>query len=101
MTRVRVHHDGDFVDRFCTNARANRLFPWKENGCMLLQKGGAMATNSFHLSAPDSAAVLGKAVLRAAERLAINGDTLARVLGVSPASASRLAAGTYTLNPSR
>ena len=61
-----------------------------------------MATNPLHpLSNPDSAVVLGKAVVRAAERLGINGDTLARVLGVSPASASRLAAGTYALNPSR
>jgi uncharacterized protein (DUF2384 family) len=61
-----------------------------------------MATNP-HATHPtaDSAAVLGKAVVRAAERLAVNGDTLARVLGISPASASRLAAGTYVLNPSR
>ena len=52
-------------------------------------------------SESDSAAVLGKAVVRVAERLAINGDTLSRVLGISPSSASRLAAGTYSLNPSR
>lgn len=50
---------------------------------------------------PRDSQVLGKAVLRAAAELDLNGDTLARVLGVSPSTASRLAAGRYALNPLR
>ena len=40
-----------------------------------------------------------KAALRAAERLNVPQRTLARVLGVSEASVSRMAAGTVTLAP--
>ncbi len=47
----------------------------------------------------DEAAVLSKAVLRAAERLGLKGGELARVLGVSSATVSRLQRGGYTLNP--
>lgn len=50
-------------------------------------------------AAPE--ATLGKAVRRAAELLGINQATLADVLGVSPATASRLCAGTYSLSPQR
>ena len=50
---------------------------------------------------PRAAEVLGKAVLRAAAELDLNGETLARVLGVSSSTASRLAAGRYALNPLR
>jgi hypothetical protein len=44
--------------------------------------------------------VVTRAVLRAAERLNVPQRTLARVLGVSEASVSRMAAGTVTLTPS-
>lgn len=47
------------------------------------------------------AAVLSKAVTRAAERLGISRALLARILGVSPASVTRLFAGSYVLDPSR
>ncbi len=44
-----------------------------------------------------AAAVISKAVLRAAAILGLNNATLARVLGVSAASITRLQAGSYTL----
>ncbi|WP_374494402.1 antitoxin Xre-like helix-turn-helix domain-containing protein [Zoogloea sp.] len=50
---------------------------------------------------PDAAAVLGKAVARAAERLGLSRALLAQVLGLSPASVSRLCSGTYQLDPKR
>ncbi|MCK6392530.1 antitoxin Xre-like helix-turn-helix domain-containing protein [Zoogloea sp.] len=50
---------------------------------------------------PEAAAVLGKAVARAAERLGLSRTLLAQVLGVSPASVSRLCAGNYHLDPKR
>lgn len=50
---------------------------------------------------PNAAAVLGKAVARAAERLGLSRALLAQVLGLSPASISRLCAGNYHLDPKR
>ena len=47
------------------------------------------------------AAVLSKAVARAAERMGISKALLAKVLGVSPATVTRLFAGNYLLDPSR
>jgi len=49
----------------------------------------------------DAAAVLSKAVARAAERLGISRTLLARVLGVSPAAVTRLYAGGYQLEQKR
>jgi hypothetical protein len=43
--------------------------------------------------------VVTKAALRAAELLRLSNKTLARILGVSEASVSRMGSGTYTLNP--
>lgn len=51
--------------------------------------------------AADAAAVLSKAVARAAERLEVSRSLLARVLGVSPATITRLYAGGYRLEQSR
>ena len=45
------------------------------------------------------AAVATKAVLRAAERLQVANRVLARVIGISEASVSRMRAGTYLLTP--
>lgn len=45
--------------------------------------------------------VLSKAVGRAAERLGITRALLAKVLGVSPATVTRLYAGDYELEPNR
>ncbi len=47
------------------------------------------------------AAVLSKAVTRAADRMGISRALLAKVLGVSPATVTRLFAGNYLLDPSR
>ena len=45
----------------------------------------------------DASAVVSKAVVRAAAALGLSNTGLARVLGLSPASASRLRDGTYVL----
>ncbi|THF62090.1 antitoxin Xre/MbcA/ParS toxin-binding domain-containing protein [Pseudothauera rhizosphaerae] len=50
---------------------------------------------------PAAATVLSKAVARAAERLGISRALLARVLGVSPATVTRLYGGSYHLERSR
>ncbi len=50
---------------------------------------------------PAPAEVLSKAVVRAAERLGLSHARLARVLGVSPATITRLYAGDYRLAPGR
>lgn len=49
----------------------------------------------------DAAAVLSKAVARAAERLGISRALLAGVLGLSPATVTRLYAGSYRLEQHR
>jgi transcriptional regulator with XRE-family HTH domain len=50
---------------------------------------------------PDAAATLSKAVARTLNLLQLKQATLARILGVSPATASRLCAGAYQLSPTR
>ncbi|MDP3294726.1 MAG: MbcA/ParS/Xre antitoxin family protein [Nevskia sp.] len=50
-------------------------------------------------AAGEAAPVLSKAVVRAAGRLALSQVQLAKALGLSPATASRLNAGTWTLVP--
>lgn len=50
---------------------------------------------------PEAAAVLSKAVARAAERLDVSKSMLAKVLGVSPPTISRLYSGTYLLDQNR
>ena len=47
----------------------------------------------------DEAAVVTKAVLRAAERLALPNRVLAATLGLSEATISRMGSGTYRLTP--
>jgi hypothetical protein len=58
---------------------------------------------SKHAKSPDNnenaAIVLSKAVVRACERLSINGTELAKILGVSQPTASRLCRGEYKLSP--
>ncbi|MGR7995379.1 antitoxin Xre/MbcA/ParS toxin-binding domain-containing protein [Xanthobacter sp. ZOL 2024] len=49
--------------------------------------------------APDAGAVLSKAVVRAAQRLDVKGAALAPILGLSPASLSRLRSGAFRLEP--
>jgi len=48
---------------------------------------------------PEPAAVLTKAVLRAAELLGLSSAALARILGVSEASVSRLVSGARQVDP--
>jgi transcriptional regulator with XRE-family HTH domain len=50
---------------------------------------------------PDPSVTLTKAVVRAANLLALSQAALAQVLGVSGATVSRLVAGHYTLQPTR
>ena len=50
--------------------------------------------------APSSASVLGKAVTRAADRLQISHSLLAKILGVSPTTITRLYQGGYELKAS-
>jgi uncharacterized protein (DUF2384 family) len=50
---------------------------------------------------PEAAAVLSKAVTRAAARLDLSKSLLAKVLGVSPPTVTRLYSGHYLLNPNR
>jgi transcriptional regulator with XRE-family HTH domain len=50
---------------------------------------------------PDPASTLTKAVLRATQFLGLSQAVLADILGVSAATASRLIAGTYALQPAR
>jgi transcriptional regulator with XRE-family HTH domain len=54
-------------------------------------------TKSRPVSAPDKAAVLTKATLRAATQLGLTNKTLATVIGVSEATVSRMRSGEYTL----
>jgi transcriptional regulator with XRE-family HTH domain len=49
----------------------------------------------------DAGATVTKAVIRASNLLQISQTSLARILGVSPATVSRLFAGSYVLNPQR
>ncbi|RJG07269.1 DUF2384 domain-containing protein [Noviherbaspirillum cavernae] len=50
---------------------------------------------------PEAGMTVSKAIVRAAELLQLRQSSLARILGISPATASRLCAGTYVLNPAR
>ena len=50
---------------------------------------------------PEAAAVLSKAVARAAERLDVSKSLLAKVLGVSPPTITRLYSGNYLLDQGR
>ena len=61
-----------------------------------------MSASAHNLAArPDSAQVLSKAVARAAERLDISRALLARILGVSPPTVTRLYSGAYKLDQRR
>jgi len=52
-------------------------------------------------SPPEAAAVLGKAVVRAGERLDLSKALLSRILGVSASTVTRLGQGQYQLDPQR
>lgn len=50
-------------------------------------------------SRPDAGRVVGKAVVRAADALGLSGRQLAEIIGVSPATVSRLRTEGYRLEP--
>lgn len=54
----------------------------------------------FITPASDPSRVVGRAVIRAADLLGVRGSVLARVLGLSEASVSRLKTEDYILDPS-
>jgi uncharacterized protein (DUF2384 family) len=56
-------------------------------------------TRTIARPAPEQGPVLTKAALRAAERLGISNKSLARIVGLSEASVSRMGTGAYTLSP--
>lgn len=60
-----------------------------------------LASHQNLANKPDPASVLTKAVARAAERLNISRALLAGILGVSPATVTRLYNGGYTLDVRR
>jgi uncharacterized protein (DUF2384 family) len=70
---------------------------------LFLQNRSCTMTAIAHpaTSKPQAAVVLSKAVARAAERLDISKSLLARVLGVSPPTITRLYSGTYLLDQNR
>ena len=59
------------------------------------------ASNLNPIATADSSQILSKAVTRAAERLGISRALLAMVLGVSPATVTRLYSGQYKLDERR
>jgi uncharacterized protein (DUF2384 family) len=59
-----------------------------------------MAASSVRAAAqPAAGPVLTKAALRAAERMGVSNKALARIVGLSEASVSRMGTGAYTLAP--
>ena len=58
-------------------------------------------TQASVTTAPDPRVVLTKAVTRSAERLDVSKALLAKVLGVSASTVTRLFAGNYQLEPNR
>ena len=59
--------------------------------------GVAMRAKSRPEPAPDEASVVSKAALRAADRLGIRNTVLARIVGVSEPTVSRMRRGDYLL----
>ncbi len=60
-----------------------------------------IAKNSVSGAYTQASEVLTKAVARAAEQLGLNKSLLARLLGLSPATVTRIYTGDYMLDPSR
>lgn len=56
-------------------------------------------TQPSSLASPDASTVLTKALLRASERLGLSQAALARTIGVSEATASRVARGRSVIDP--
>lgn len=56
-----------------------------------------MRSHPDHKNSPGEAAVVTKAALRAADRLGVRNNVLARIVGVSEPTVSRMRKGEYTL----
>jgi hypothetical protein len=78
-----------------------RVFPWKEiRDIIAVEMETAMPMSRSRAAAePEKAAVLTKAVLRAANQLGLTNKMLATVIGLSEATVSRMRAGGYVLQP--
>jgi len=63
------------------------------------RKGTGPGAPTHHASSAERSTVVSKAIVRAAELLGLSGAALARTIGVSEATASRLRAGAYALEP--
>lgn len=77
-----------------------RLFHWNEIRCIISIESmkKALARKPLHPNAaPKEGAVVTKAALRAADRLAIRNNALAKIVGVSAPTISRMRAGSYVL----
>lgn len=68
---------------------------------LFLPENTAMPTSLPTTATPDPSAVLTKAVARAAERLGITKALLAKILGLSPPTVTRLYSGAYKLDERR
>ncbi len=75
------------------------VLPQNENMCILSRERTDRCRDVALPRAADEAAVVTKAVLRAAERLALPNRVLAATLGLSEATISRMGSGTYRLMP--
>jgi uncharacterized protein (DUF2384 family) len=64
-----------------------------------LEKGQPMPREAVQ-AATDAGTVVTKALLRASTRLGVSNKVLARVVGLSEASVSRMGSGAYVLSPS-
>jgi hypothetical protein len=86
---------------FTEAAKEEMYFPWKIKGHIIVPERKPIMPSSRSLPAarPDKAAVLTKAVLRAATRLGLTNKVLATVIGLSEATVSRMRAGEYLLQP--
>lgn len=72
------------------------MFPWKQGARIVLTPPRvAEARADYQVTTAEAAAVLSRAVARASGELGLTQGKLARVLGLSPASTSRLVAGQF------
>jgi hypothetical protein len=76
-------------------------FPWKESlDIISSQRGSEVGMEPVHFrvdGAPTDSPLVTKALVRAADRLAVTNKVLAHVIGVSEPTLSRLRNGTYPL----
>jgi hypothetical protein len=81
--------------------RNKRVFLQKGKGAIrsALDWQHTMRTHPLSKPAPNKSRIVTKAALRAAERLEVKSTVLAKILGISEPTASRMRKGTYELEP--